>query len=131
MTQCDKLTTGRFLEHAVWCWNEDETYHLPVTDHEPLPEDLGTLFVRAKFKLPGGCQLDGYIFGLHSILGLGIFIGDREVVFNANLPDFAVDDERLVCGLLDIETGNLFPIRYETKFHYKDEMNLCGEFGFS
>ena len=133
MTKVKDLSLESFLQHRVWCWDDDEMHHIPVPLHEhaSLPDDLGTLFIRAKCVVGSVHQLNGYIIGLRSLFGLAIFVGDREFIFNLNLPEFANEDSLEVSKLLGIKGADVFPICYETGLHFRGGDNLAGEFSFS
>ncbi|NNJ26675.1 hypothetical protein LzC2_27650 [Planctomycetes bacterium LzC2] len=106
-------------------------HFLPVGEYEPLPEDLGTLFILANCKLSGGHQFEGYVVGTGSIYALNLFVDERSFMFNANLQGLADEEASQMAGFLSIDVRDVFPIHYETCFGFPGSENLSGEFDFA
>ena len=52
-----------------------------------LPDDIGTLFVRAQIVPKVGPVLDGYVITAGGVYAVGVFMWGSEFTFNKNLPD--------------------------------------------
>lgn len=122
----EPLTYEDFEEYPVWKWNDSQDDRKPVLDWNPLPEGEPTLFIKARFIAVDGTVLDGYLVGLDSFYAVGVFVGGRTYVMNLNLPDLLEQTLVDVCGALDRDFMDLFPLKYETEVSFKDEENLQG-----
>jgi hypothetical protein len=118
------LSRSEFERFPIWTWDDAmEGYH-PILGDGDLPDEYGTLFIRATFTLPSGKMLPGYLVGLDSFYAFGIFIGENEFFFNLNLPDMANS------SILEIsrESGGepVLPLQYKTDFHWADQPPISG-----
>lgn len=116
-----------FEEYPVWAWTDSEDAHEPVLQIDPLPDDRGTLFVRATFTAPNGHRFDGYIVGA-TAYSVSLFVENSKVKFNCNLPPFVQKEIDRLFDLLNEKPFDLFPLKYETDFHFQGEPNLAGDF---
>jgi hypothetical protein len=108
------LSVTDFELYPVWTWNDGMDYLLPVDPAESAHESTGdTLLIKADFCV-GQHRLDGYVIGNGSYYAFGLFIGGREVVLNANLPDLMIESCRNIAKLLSVELEDLFPLTYES-----------------
>jgi hypothetical protein len=124
-----QLTSRSFDRYPVWAWTDDERLHRPIENATPLPEDVGPLFVRARFVAADGTELKGYLVtDAGSVFAIGILIDDRELVFNKNLPDMAGRELSELFSALGRDAFQVFPLRYQAEFHFPNESNLKGIF---
>jgi hypothetical protein len=123
-----KLTRDCFARYPIWAWDESNEYHCPVLVFEPLPDDLGTLFVKATFSSSDGQEYGGYLVGGENPYAVGIFVGETSCLFNANAPDLiplVISDME---AILRKRVVNLFPLRYRSEVRSKDGGLLAGVF---
>jgi hypothetical protein len=127
------LTRKHFDQYPVWTWVEDsdeEDLVCPILETDPLPTDLGDLFIRADFWTPTG---------LHLIGDVGLAIGDdvyvikfeasgKGFIFNVRLKDLAEESLAELRKTLGDENAQIFPLRYETKFRFADGELIAGVF---
>lgn len=124
-----ELNPECFRRFAVWAWSDDEDYHCPVAQAEPLPEGLGALFVAAKHRTADGVALDGYVVAdMGRVFAVGVFVGDRDLVFNRNLPEMADLELGELRGALGDSQHTVFPITYQTRSHFANGTPLRGVF---
>jgi hypothetical protein len=125
-----RLNKYSFEQHPVWRWDDENTSHIPVDQSDPLPDDVGDLFIKASFYAPDGLMLEGYIVGLVSFHAIGIFVDDKSLLFNSNFPQMAHQELGELYSFLRMKPFPVFPLRYETNFHFAGGDNISGFFDF-
>lgn len=121
------LTKDLLDQYPVWKWNDSTDARIPVLDFDPLPEDEPTLFLKARFKAPGGEEFDGYLAGRETFYAFAVFIGEADFGFNFNLEEMFKDEVDQLCRVLGKpEQWSLFPLHYETDVHFKDRPDING-----
>ena len=125
-----ELSKQCFAQYPVWAWCDDETSHCAVEAPEPLPDDRGALFVRAAIHTAAGAPLDGYVIVDDAVFGIGLFIDDRELVLNKRLVQIAGEEIDDLCAHLNAGFEQIFPLKYQTEFHYEGEEVIAGAFDF-
>src|SRR5581483_9428392 len=83
------LSLAAFERFPIWTWDDEQQGYHPVTGSGPLPVDCPTFFIRAAFTTTSGRQLVGYLIGLETFFGFGLFVGKNEYLINLNLPHLA------------------------------------------
>jgi hypothetical protein len=124
------LESDHLKLYPVWTWSsEDESLLSPMAVTEPLPDDVGSLFIAARLYLANGMELPGYIIvDLGAVFAIGIFAGERELIFNRNVASMADQELRELFTILGKEPFPVFPLTYQTQFHFAGEPNLAGTF---
>ena len=108
-----ELSLAAFERFPIWTWDDEQEGYHPVSGSGALPVEFPTLFIRASFTTPSGRRLVGYLMGLESFFGFGLFIGEKDYLINLNLPDLAAP----VLRSLALELGeNILPLRYRAEF---------------
>ena len=123
-----ELTRGHLESCPVWKVDDSGDFFLPVFVYDPLPTDGSVLILKARFTPPNGTQLNGTITDPPVPLVVTLDIGDQSVGFNKALPQFAAKELKRLFELLGAEQFPLFPLRYETDFHFPGEPNIAGVF---
>jgi hypothetical protein len=120
-----KINAAMFDECPVWAGEYDEGFS-PVYNYDPLPENLGNLYVKVEFVTPGGVRLAGCVTTPARHFA-AVFVGRDAFYFNARVRplDAEVDAlNRLVPEL----RRQIFPLHYETKYRFTDQPPLVGSF---
>lgn len=112
-----ELTSNLLARHPVWQWDDSMEGHLPVMTYDPLPADLGTLFIRAKFEAASGEGLRGYLVGDVlvgdvSFYAVGLFVGGEDFPLNVGLTEFLAQSVSRIRQLLGRPALQLFPLKY-------------------
>lgn len=115
-------------ECPVWAFDDEHERYCSVDSYEPLPDDRGTLFLAATFATPECVRLSGYVCGLASIYSIRIFLGDDNFGFNRSLPGRARSELERLRATLGRTSTRVFPLTYETQFHFLGEPLICGTF---
>ena len=120
---------ARAMEQCpVWTWDESRDHFIPVTADRVLPTDTDVLFVRARFTAASGMRLEGFIVNPPVPYSVEVFVGSESVAFNRNLPEFCRGALQRLFELLGTPSFIVFPLRYETDFHFPGESNVAGIF---
>jgi hypothetical protein len=107
-----ELSLAAFERFPIWTWDDEQEGYHPIAGSGALPVEFPTLFIRAAFTTPSGRRLVGYLIGLDSFFGFGLFVGEKEYLVNLNLPDLAAP----VLQSLTMELGgSILPLRYCTE----------------
>ena len=96
----------------------------PVLEFESLPK-IGGMVVAATFEAKSGRKLKGYLIGTSAF---GIFTDEREFSFNRSLPEAGAYSARRLGMALEMESEDLFPLRYRTAFKDADGGEIEGTF---
>jgi hypothetical protein len=126
-----QLTLERFQEYPVWTWTDDfyeEDLVCPVVDTEPLPNDRGTLFIKADFWTPTGQHFDGCVNMHVEVYCVELFVGSRQFGFNVRLQDLAEEDLQELRQVIMDEHVQIFPLRYRTNFQFANGERVEGIF---
>jgi len=103
------LSLAAFERFPIWTWDDEQEGYHPVAGTGALPVEFPTLFIRAAFTMTSGRLLTGYLIGLETFFGFGIFVAENEYLVNLNLPDLAAP----VLQSLAVEFGeDVLPLRY-------------------
>ncbi len=94
----------------------------PVLEFESLPK-IGGMVIAATFEVGSGRKLCGYLIGTNAF---GVFAEQREFSFNRNLPEAGAFSARRLGEALEMESRDLFPIRYRTGFRSADGREIEG-----
>src|SRR5258707_13545513 len=78
-----RINAAMFDESPVWAGEYDEGFN-PVFNYDPLPEDLGDLYVKVEFVTPGGARLTGCV-SAPSRHFAAVFVGRAGFYFNARV----------------------------------------------
>ena len=117
--------TAERLDEQIDCFEYCGTDPMfPVLEFESLPR-IGGMVVAATFEVTGGRELFGYLIGASA---LGIYTNGREFSFNRNLPEAGAFSARWLGEVLEMESLELFPIRYRTGFRGADGREIEGAF---
>ena len=104
-----ELSLAAFERFPIWTWDDEQEGYHPVSGSGALPDEFPTFFIRATFLTRSCAQLGGYLIGLQSFFGFGLFVGGKEYLINLNLPDLAAP----VLQSLAVELGeSVLPLRY-------------------
>ena len=123
-----ELTREHLESCPVWKVDDSGDFLLPVFEYDPLPTDGSVLVLKARFTTPTGVQLDGTITNPPVPHVVTLDVGDQWVGFNKALPDFAAGELNTLFHLLGTAPFSLFPLRFETDFHFPGKPNITGVF---
>jgi len=121
------LTREGFDACPVWTWSESNDSYSPVWKLNPLPEDVSTLFLKARLEAASGECFSGYLVGRKSFYAFAIFLEGAEYVVNLNLPE-TVEEAVSSIGMKLGRNLRLFPLKYETDLHFEGESCIAGVF---
>ena len=99
--------------------------HYTVLDLNNLPLDNIRIYIKAKFNLPNGQELNGYIMNLAELC-IGIFGGDKDYLFSNHEM---LSDEMTVLheqAAKEFNVNSLFPLKFETEFRDSDGKPIMG-----
>ena len=123
------LNIESFNKYPVWQFTDDNEGHQPVPGFNGiLPLDKGTLFIKSKFVTPSGVKFDGYVIGIDSYYGFGLFCIDEVCLFNLSLPQYYGRSIRLLEETLGLNHIELFPLKFVTEVKDKDGKTIKGFF---
>jgi hypothetical protein len=122
------VTKASLDQHPVWAWTDDEDGYAEIAATSPLPSDRGPLLIKAKLIPSQGPSLDGYVVGLGSVYAVGIFVDDKEFVFNRRLERLSQGVADRLATAIRINPFQLFPLRYVTDFTFSDGSPVRGDF---
>ena len=125
------LTQDDLKNSSLW-WmdSHDDSVH-EAKKPESLPDEVRPqdLIIRAKFVAPCKKKFEGYLIGCQNIFAIGIFIKDKEFLFNKNLPDLSHKYFQEFARLCDLEKPeDMFPIHYESDLDYENAAVFSGKF---
>lgn len=124
------LTKACLRQHPVWTWDESRDFYVPIATTEPLPTDTDTLFVSARFTTPSGKKFEGYIVDPDGPFAVRLLVREDSVGFNLNAPEFMQQSLDRLFELMHEAPFRVFPLVYETDFHYLGEPNIAGVFEY-
>jgi len=96
----------------------------PVLELESLPK-IGGMVVAVTFEVKAGRKLFGYLIGASVF---GVFAGQREFSFNRSLPEAGAFSARRLGEALQMDSRDLFPVRYRSGFRDADGREIEGTF---
>jgi hypothetical protein len=99
---------------------------VPVADHDPLPRDRGALFLKVEFVAPTGVRLPGCLSAPTRHFA-AVFVGPSGFYFNQAVPPLQSELDDIFRLIPDL-SGKIFPLRYETTFHFAGEPPIAGSF---
>lgn len=105
-----ELQMEDFERFPVWVWDDEQVGHNPLTGPGAIPAEFSTAFLRAKFTLPSGDELVGYLIGLDSFYAFGLFVDGEHYVVNRNAPDLAVPVLEAIAQKLGVR--EIMPMRF-------------------
>lgn len=106
------LSLAGFERFPIWTWDDAQEGYHPITGVGTFPSEYPTLFIRATFTTTSGHRITGYLMGLESFYGFGIFYEGKDYLINLNLHDLAVP----VLRSLSLELGeNVLPLCYSAE----------------
>ena len=127
------LDAGMFREWPVWS-ESDSGEFARVEAYDPLPTDLGDLYLRVTLQTPGGVVLDGVLVATPNRHFCGVFIDDNMIPLNVAMRS---DDHQIkrLSEAIEKRTGrhlaegeSLFPLDYKTSFAFRGEPKIEGSF---
>ena len=125
------LTESLLNQYPVWTWNESNDARCPVYNHEPLPGNVSSLFIKAQFTTAEGDHFTGYLSGRKKFHAFTLFFDGISYHFNLNLGD----QVRAKASELGVALGKtdfkLLPLRYTSEVHFEGEANVEGFLGLS
>lgn len=124
------LTLDDLKKFSIWRFSDVDDLIYPVTSHEDIPENSFDLKIRAKFFTQSGTELLGYIVGIENIYTVTLYVEDKIINFNRNLPqEFHRDLDRLNEELgVDLTMSDFSPLKYITDIDLDGFRNVEGEF---
>lgn len=125
-----ELGPAALESYPVWTWDEafeEENRICPVSNTDPLPDDLDALFVKAAFLTPAGRHLGGYVVADVDVFAVTIFLSGQKFGFNVRLTDLAMSTLRELRQAIG-EEDPVFPLHFETGFRLADGKQLEGSF---
>jgi hypothetical protein len=114
-----------FDECPVWASDDDDNF-IAVHNRDPLPEDLGNLFIKVDFVTPGGVHLAGCVTAPARHYA-AIFAGSEVFHFNAALRPSDLEVDRLNRLLPELD-GKIFPLQYESIYRFANDLAVAGSF---
>lgn len=125
------LEPGHLEQHSAWAEDDSGEFLFPVRQIDPLPEDLGSLFLKADFLTGNGMTLQGYVVDDFNVYAACIFVGGEKFRLNLHLVNSSRQALQRLCDVIGIGLENCFPIRYIIAFRRRDGTILSGVFDFS
>ena len=131
-TRKTQLDASMFREWPVWAESDTGEFER-VEEYDPLPIDLGDLYLCVTLRTPGGVILDGVLvaFTRHFC---GVFIDEQMIPLNVAMRPDDHQIQRLSAaiqnhtGLTATEGEALFPLEYKTPFAFPSEPKIEGLF---
>ena len=120
-----KINAAMFDDCPVWAGEYDEGFSA-VFNYDPLPQDLGTLYVKVEFVTPGGVCLTGCITTPARHFA-AVFVGLQGFYFNARLRPLESEIAGLNRLVPELQ-GQIFPLRYETTYRFASQSPIAGSF---
>lgn len=119
------VTAADYELYAIWVWDDAHEGFHPLSDWSRLPEEFGTLFIKAIFKTAEGMELSGYLVD-HPPYAFGLFVDGTEYCFNLNLPDLSSSTtEKLVAKI----GSPIFPLEYRADAVFENDILVTGTIG--
>lgn len=128
MIPVESFNEACLKDSPVWAWDDSGDYVFPVGQRSPLPTDLGELMIEADFVAPSGMHLRGVVNNPPGEYSISLFVGNQVIHLNSNLPSVARAELGRLFDLLGVQPFDLFPLRYETQFHFPGKPNIAGVF---
>jgi hypothetical protein len=133
MIKVGNLTREHFERYPVWTWVEDweqEDLVRPVVKTDPLPSDLGDLFIKADFRSATGLAFIGDVsFSVgNGVYNISFEARGRTFHFNVHAKGLAREYLAELLVALGDKDLRIFPMRYETKVRFAGEDFIAGEF---
>ena len=126
-----RLKPEHLRECPVWMWVDDfddESLIEPVPPTNPLPDDLGDLFVKADFYTPSGRHFSGFIIVADTVYVAELEAEGEYFGFNKALKDLGEESLDELRRRIGDESAEIFPLRYETGYRLYDGTPLSGTF---
>ncbi|WP_111860486.1 hypothetical protein [Acinetobacter sp. CFCC 10889] len=125
------LSLKDLQNHGVWTWNSDLYQNEDLLVVVPITSDIftdhETLLIHAAFTIGNGTQLEGlivYDVSSNEVFAIELFIGDRKITLNVNLPDISLTELNFDNNIND----QVFPIQFKA---IPSELSMIkGEFSF-
>ena len=121
------LSLADFEQYPIWVWDDSNESHQPISETEPSTDDYGTLFIKARFEADAH-SFDGYLIGGHSFYAFGLFVEDREFVFNLHLLDLMEVNMSEIYQLLGCRPFGLLPLRFASPVRFQGGKPITGVF---
>ncbi len=96
-----------------------------------MPNDLGTLFIKADIKIKNGMEFDGYVIGLISFYCFAAFVNGKKFMFNMTLKDLIKIEMKKFLRQLKTDAITIFPVNYHTIFQFPDNTKVSGVFNLT
>lgn len=121
-----ELSPAAFERFAIWTWDDQQEGHHPVSGVGALPLEFGTLFIRATFLTESGIRFNGYLMGLQSFYGFGLFVNGEHYLINLNLPDLAAPEIKKIAQ--HVGSPSVFPLHYCADVAFEGQPPIQGRF---
>ena len=122
-----RLTEESLARHPIWKWDDAMEGYEPILAYDPLPDEEGTLFIRARFEAASGEQFAGYLVGIESFYAIGLFVSGQQYILNCNLLDWIERDVERIKELLQRPGLRMFPLKYRDDVGFRHSRPLSGE----
>lgn len=131
--KAEHLSERHFRYARVWeyvdeedSWEENNELR-PVLESVLSPDDLGLILIKADFWSADGHHFNGYVVS-EQPYAIGLYVNDREFVFNVNLKKEAVQQLSDLRRLVGNGGTNIFPLIYKAQAKLADGGEISGEF---
>jgi len=128
MIRTEDFTRASLSISPVWAWDDSGDFLVPVVPENPLRSELGPFIIQARFTASDGASLEGAINDPPGNYSITLFIGDEIILLNINIRELVSKQMTRLSRLLETDAYKLFPLRYETDFHFPGEPNIAGVF---
>ena len=128
MIRVQDFTKASLAISPVWTWDDSGDFLVPVPPTNPLREEQGPYMVQAQFTAADGTRFEGMINDPPGTYSVELFVGDEGILLNANLQPLLKKQLARLSQLLGTDANKLFPMRYETAFHFPGKPNIAGVF---
>jgi hypothetical protein len=116
-----RINATMFDECPVWAGEYDDGF-VPVFNHDPLPEDVGNLYLKVEFVTPGGVRLAGCV-STPARHFAAVFVGRAAFYFNAAVSPLEREVQDLKRRVPELK-DDIFPLIYETSYHFAGSLRL-------
>lgn len=129
-----KLTPDHFNQFPVWTWVDDfynEDLVTPVLETDPIPSDVGDVFIKAEIWTPAGVRFDGNIIAdTIEVSVVELDVPGLHIGFNLH-PYAEVLNEKSVASLRRIigdDNAQILPLTYRTTYQFEGGELISGVF---